>query len=226
MGALRPQLVYKTARYGSVVTVAHSWFAFSQLHHGHTLPDGTPRRLVGKHKLDKQLVCPITAEFVDRDANAARNLRDWPDHASCGPVTATAPSVLGPTGKVGTGHGGDGGTSAGADGASVTPRPAEPKAKTQTPQGDAAVSVSPKHTQRQRLVQPSRAGTTALLHGQRADRRGTGELRGRGLARGAAAGLTWRLDGHRLDRHPRRLQRRRREHRAAPYGRPSAGRGN
>jgi putative transposase len=141
MGALRPQLVYKTARYGSNLIVVDRWFASSQIHHGHTLPDGTPCRLVGKHKLDKQLVCPTTGEVVDRDINAARNLRDWPDHASCGPVRATAPSVLGPTRKVGTGHGGDAGTSAGADGASVRPRPRGARsgeAKTQTPQGDAA----------------------------------------------------------------------------------------
>jgi len=148
MGAVGPLLAYKTARYGGVLTVADRWFASSQIHHGHTLPDGTPCRLVGKHKVDKQLVCPITAEVVDRDANAARNLRDWPDHASCGPVRATAPSVPGPTTTVGTGHGADAGTSAGADGASVRPRPAGPEAarpeqnrrqrRGGTPQGDAA----------------------------------------------------------------------------------------
>jgi putative transposase len=99
--------------------------------------------------MDKQLKCPQTGEVVDRDANAARNLRDWPDHASCGPVRATAPSVPGPTEtSVGTGHGADAGTSAGADGASVRPRPAGPEAarpepnrrqrRGGTPQGDAA----------------------------------------------------------------------------------------
>jgi len=35
-------------------------------------------------------------EVVDRDHNAARNLTGWPDHASCGRVRATAPSVPGP----------------------------------------------------------------------------------------------------------------------------------
>jgi putative transposase len=140
MGAVGPLLAYKTARHGGVLTVADRWFASSQIHHGHTLPDGTPCRLVGKHKVDKQLVCPITGELVDRDANAARNLRDWPDHASCGPVRATAPSVPGPTALVGTGHGVDAGSS-GANGASVRPRPrgaGSGEAKTQTPQGDAA----------------------------------------------------------------------------------------
>ena len=42
-------------------------------------PDGTPCRLTGKHRIAKQLVCPLTDEIVDRDHNAARNLRDWPD---------------------------------------------------------------------------------------------------------------------------------------------------
>ena len=142
MGTIKPLLVYKTARYGGDLSVAERWFASSQIHHGCTTPDGTPCRLIGKHRLDKQMVCPLTGEVVDRDINAARNLRDWPDHASCGPVRATAPTVPRPTTPVvGTGHGGDAGTSAGADGASVRPRPRGARsgeAKTQTPQGDAA----------------------------------------------------------------------------------------
>ena len=121
--------------------VADRWFASSQIHHGCTHPDGTPCRLIGKGNIDKHLVCPLTGEVVDRDNNAARNLRDWPDHASCGPVGATAPSVPGPTTPVvGTGHGADAGSS-GAGGASVRPRPrgaGSGEAKTQTPQGDAA----------------------------------------------------------------------------------------
>ena len=79
MGAIRPQLVYKSARYGATLTVADRWFASSQIHHGCTRPDGTPCRLIGKHHVDKQLVCPHTGERVDRDINAARNLRDLPD---------------------------------------------------------------------------------------------------------------------------------------------------
>ena len=141
MGAIKPLLVYKTARCGGRLTVADRWFASSQIHHGCTQPDGAPCRLIGKGKLDKKLVCPRTGELVDRDANAALNLRDWPDHASCGPVRTTAPSVPGPTTPlVGTGHGDDAGTPD-ADGASVRPRPRGARsgeAKTQTPQGDAA----------------------------------------------------------------------------------------
>jgi putative transposase len=139
MGAIKPMLAYKTARHGGRLTVADRWFASSQTHHGCTQPDGTPCRLVGKGRIDKYLVCPQTGQVVDRDHNAARNLRDWPEPASCGPVRTTAPSVPGPTTTVGTGHGADAG-SPGADGASVRPRPRPARsgeAKTQTPQGDA-----------------------------------------------------------------------------------------
>jgi len=141
MGLVGPQLVYETARHGGNLIVADRWFTSSQIHHGCATPDGTPCRLIGKGRIDKHLVCPLTGEVVDRDINAARNLRDWPDHASCGPVRATAPSVPGPTtALVGTRHG-VGAATPGADGASVRPRPSgagSGEAKTQTPQGDAA----------------------------------------------------------------------------------------
>jgi transposase len=139
MGLVKPQLVYKTARYGAVLTMADRWFASSQIHHGHTTPDGTPCRLIGKGRIDKKLVCPHTGEAVDRDHNAALNLRDWPDYASCGPVGTTAPSVPGPTKQVGTGHGTDV-RSSDADGASRSPHPGVARsgeARTQTPQGEA-----------------------------------------------------------------------------------------
>jgi putative transposase len=141
MGAIKPMLVYKTARHGGRLTVADRWFASSQIHHGHTLPDGTSCHLPGKGRVHKYLVCPQTGQVLDRDRNAALNLRDWPEPASCGPVGTTAPSVPGPiTAVVGTGHGGD--TAArGAAGASVRPHPGgagRSEAKTQTPQGDAA----------------------------------------------------------------------------------------
>jgi putative transposase len=76
MGLIRPQLAYKTGRHGSTLTVVDRWFASSQIHHGCHHPDGTPCRLVGKGRIDKHLVCPITGDVVDRDGNAARNLRD------------------------------------------------------------------------------------------------------------------------------------------------------
>lgn len=122
MGLVGPMLAYKTARYRAVLTVADRWFPSSQIHHGCTTPEGTPCRLIGKRRIDKLLVCPRTGAAVDRDRNAALNLRDWPDHASCGPVGTTAPLVPGPTTPVGTGHGADTGTS-GAGGASLRPRP-------------------------------------------------------------------------------------------------------
>jgi putative transposase len=142
MGLIRPQLAYKTIRCGSTLTVADRWFPSSQIHHGCTHADGTPCRLQGKGRIDKHLVCPITGKIVDRDRNAAVNLRDWPDSASCGPVGTTAPSVPGPTtpAVVGTGHGTDP-ASGGAGGASVRPRQrgaGRGEAKTPTPQGDAA----------------------------------------------------------------------------------------
>jgi putative transposase len=141
MGLIRPQLAYKILRHGSTVTVADRWFPSSQIHHGHTHPDGTPCRLRGKGRIDKHLICPATGKVVDRDRNAALNLRDWPESASCGPVGTTAPSVPGPTTPVvGTGHGADAGSS-GAGGASVRPRPpgaGRGEAKTPTPQGGAA----------------------------------------------------------------------------------------
>ncbi|MGH7734254.1 MAG: IS607 family element RNA-guided endonuclease TnpB, partial [Gemmatimonadales bacterium] len=140
MGLVEPQLAHKTARHGAMLTVADRWFASSQIHHGCTQPDGTPCRLIGKGRVDKHLVCPLAGEVVDRDTNAACNLRDWPDHASCGPVGTTAPSVPGPTTSVGTGHGADAGSS-GAGGASRRHHPREAgsgEARTQTPQGDAA----------------------------------------------------------------------------------------
>jgi putative transposase len=138
MGLVQPQLAYKTARFGSVLTVADRWFPSSQIHHGCTQPDGTPCRLVGKGHIDKKLVCPQTGAVVDRDRNAALNLRDWPDCASGGPVGTTAPSVPGPTEpSVGTGHGADAGPS-GAGGASTSPHSGEAgsgEARTKTPQG-------------------------------------------------------------------------------------------
>ena len=34
MGAVKPQLAYKTTRHGTVLTVADRWFASSHIHHG------------------------------------------------------------------------------------------------------------------------------------------------------------------------------------------------
>ncbi|WP_231740377.1 IS607 family element RNA-guided endonuclease TnpB [Mycobacterium sp. GA-1999] len=79
MGMVAPMMAYKTTRCGSTLIVADRWYASSQIHHGCYLPDGSPCRLQGKGRIDKHLVCPQTGEVVDRDRNAAKNLRDWPD---------------------------------------------------------------------------------------------------------------------------------------------------
>jgi putative transposase len=70
---------HQQATSGGMMTVSDRWFASSQIHHGCTKPDGSPCRLIGKHRIDKQLLCPQTGELVNRDVNASRNLRDWPD---------------------------------------------------------------------------------------------------------------------------------------------------
>ena len=113
LGQIRPQLAYKMAWRGGVLTVADRWFASSQVHHG------CGCRLIEPRKLAKQLVCAATGELVDRDDNAAVNLRDWPDTASCGSVGATAPKPSSPAGS-GGGLGSDAGPS-GAGGGDVRP---------------------------------------------------------------------------------------------------------
>jgi len=113
LGQIRPQLTYKMEWRGTTLTVANRWFASSKIHHGCSC------RLIEPKKLAKQLVCAVTGELVDRDINAALNLRDWPDHASCGSVGATAPKPSSPTGS-GGGLGSDARPS-GAGGGDVRP---------------------------------------------------------------------------------------------------------
>jgi putative transposase len=87
LGAIRPQLTYKLRWQEAKLTVADRWYPSSKLHHG------CGCRLIEPHKLAKQLVCAITEELVDRDINAALNLRDWPEDklASYSSVGAVAP---------------------------------------------------------------------------------------------------------------------------------------
>ena len=113
LGAIRPQLTYKMAWRGSILTVADRWFASSKLHHGCRC------HLIEPKKLARELVCATTGELVDRDANAAKNLRDWPDTASRGSVGATAPKPSSPT-ESGGGLGSDIGPP-GAGGGDVRP---------------------------------------------------------------------------------------------------------
>jgi putative transposase len=71
IGRIRPTLAYKTVREGGRLLVADRWLASSKTHHG-----------CGGYLADLQLgrrvwVCPGCGGPVDRNANAALNLRDW-----------------------------------------------------------------------------------------------------------------------------------------------------
>jgi putative transposase len=110
LGRIRPQLTYKMQWRGTVPIVADRWFASSKIHHG------CGCRLIEPRRLARLLVCTVTGELVDRDINAALNLRDWPDHASCSTVGAAAPFAS-------ESSGGQDAGSSGAVGGSVRPGP-------------------------------------------------------------------------------------------------------
>jgi putative transposase len=76
IGRVRPTLAYKCPAAGGQLVVADRWFPSSKIHHG-----------CGGYQADLKLservwVCPGCGNLVDRNANAALNLRDW-----TGPVT-------------------------------------------------------------------------------------------------------------------------------------------
>jgi len=71
IGKVRRLLAYKCAREGGRLVVADRWFASSKTHHG-----------CGGYRADLRLGervwhCPSCGRLVDRNANAALNLRDW-----------------------------------------------------------------------------------------------------------------------------------------------------
>jgi putative transposase len=71
LGQVRPTLAYKTSWAGGQLVVADRWFASSKIHHG-----------CGGYHADLGLgqrvwACPRCGGMVDRNANAALNLRDW-----------------------------------------------------------------------------------------------------------------------------------------------------
>jgi putative transposase len=71
IGRVRPMLAYKIVREGGRLRVADRWLASSKTHHG-----------CGGYLADLRLgqqtwVCPGCGGLVDRNANAALNLRDW-----------------------------------------------------------------------------------------------------------------------------------------------------
>jgi putative transposase len=76
LGRIRLTLAYKASWTGGQLVVADRWLASSKTHHG-----------CGGYLADLSLgqrvwVCPACGQLVDRNANAALNLRDW-----TGPVT-------------------------------------------------------------------------------------------------------------------------------------------
>jgi putative transposase len=72
IGRVRPLLGYKCPAAGGRLVVADRWFASSKAHHG-------CRGYLADLKLgDRVWACPQCGMLVDRNANAALNLRDWP----------------------------------------------------------------------------------------------------------------------------------------------------
>jgi putative transposase len=71
LGRVRPTLAYKCGWAGGELVVADRWFASSKTHHG------CGGYLADLRLGDRVWVCPGCGDVVDRNANAARNLRDW-----------------------------------------------------------------------------------------------------------------------------------------------------
>jgi putative transposase len=79
IGKLRPTLAYKCGQQGGRLVVADRWFGSSKTHHG-------CGGYLADLRLDQRVwVCPQCGLLVDRNANAALNLRDW----TGGPVADT-----------------------------------------------------------------------------------------------------------------------------------------
>ena len=84
LGMFRPMLAYKAEDVGTNVVLVDRFFPSSQIHHE------CGGLLTGKHKLDEKLTCQSCNTEVNRDENAAKNIRDWPDsNASSGLVEAS-----------------------------------------------------------------------------------------------------------------------------------------
>jgi putative transposase len=97
IGKIRLTLAYKCAWAGGRLEVADRWFASSKTHHG------CGGYLADLRLGDRVWVCPGCGQRVDRNANAALNLRDW-----AGPVVdrdAQRGGVAAPVPLVGD-HGG------------------------------------------------------------------------------------------------------------------------
>ena len=99
LGKVRPTLAYKTIQQGGRLLVADRWFASSKTHHGcgGYLADLTLRQ--------RSWICPACRAIVDRNANAALNLRDWTGPVSGADWDVQRGGVAAPVPRVGD-HGG------------------------------------------------------------------------------------------------------------------------
>jgi putative transposase len=99
LGKVRPTLAYKTIQQGGRLLVADGWFASSKTHHGcgGYLADLTLRQ--------RSWICPACRAIVDRNANAALNLRDWTGPVSGADRDVQRGGVAAPVPRVGD-HGG------------------------------------------------------------------------------------------------------------------------
>jgi len=82
IGRIRPTLAYKCSTVGGRLVVADRWFGSSKSHHG-----------CGSYRADLKLgdrlwSCPRCERLVDRNANAALNLRDWTGPVDIGKADA------------------------------------------------------------------------------------------------------------------------------------------
>src|SRR5262249_13607990 len=84
MSELHRQLHYKAEWHGSVVQAVDRFFPSSKLHNGCR---GYKEDL---DLADRVWVCPVCGQLVDRDMNAARNIRDEALRLSASPVVATS----------------------------------------------------------------------------------------------------------------------------------------
>jgi putative transposase len=127
IGKVRPTLTYKSGQQGGRLVVADRWFGSSKTHHG-------CGGYLADLRLDQRVwVCPQCGLLVDRNANAALNLRDWTGpvddrDVQRGGVAAAAPFVGQPR-RAGSRAGGaceapqDHPRVAGADDARTQPQP-------------------------------------------------------------------------------------------------------
>jgi putative transposase len=99
IGRVRPTLAYKCRRGGGALVVADRWFASSKIHHG------CGGYQAGLTLGERAWECPECGGLVDRNANAARNLRDWTGAVTAGDRDVQRGGVAAPVPPVGD-HGG------------------------------------------------------------------------------------------------------------------------